>query len=191
MIDRTHKLPIACQAKALNISRGSVYYTPRPVSPADLALMRRIDQLHLEYPFAGARMLRDMVQREGFSVGRRHMSTLMRRMGIEAIYRRPNTSKPTTGHKIYPYLLRGLNVGRANQVWATDLTYIPMARGFVYLVAVVDWFSRRVLSHRVSITMDADFCVEALQEALANTASRKSSTAIRAASSPARPLLTY
>jgi putative transposase len=167
MIDRNHKLPIARQAKALNISRGSVYYTPRPVSPADLALMRRIDELHLEYPFAGARMLRDMVQREGFLIGRRHMSTLMRRMGIEAIYRRPNTSKPAPGHKIYPYLLRGLKVGRPNQVWAADITYIPMARGFVYLVAVVDWFSRRVISHRVSITMDADFCVEALQEALA------------------------
>lgn len=129
--------------------------------------MRRIDELHLEYPFAGSRMLRDMVQREGFSIGRRHMSTLMRRMGIEAIYRRPNTSRPAPGHKIYPYLLRGLKVERPNQVWATDITYIPMARGFVYLVAVVDWFSRRVLSHRVSITMDADFCVEALQEALA------------------------
>lgn len=167
MIDRNHKLPVVRQAKALNISRGSVYYTPRPVSPEDLALMRRIDQLHLEYPFAGSRMLRDMVQREGFSIGRRHMSTLMRRMGIEAIYRRPNTSKPAPGHKIYPYLLRGLKVDRPNQVWATDITYIPMARGFVYLVAVVDWFSRRVLSHRVSITMDADFCVEALQEALA------------------------
>ena len=138
-----------------------------PVSETVLALMRRIDELHLEYPFAGARMLRDMVQREGFPIGRRHMSTLMRRMGIEAIYRRPNTSKPAPGHKIYPYLLRGLKVERPNQVWATDITYIPMARGFVYLVAVVDWFSRRVLSHRVSITMDADFCVEALQEALA------------------------
>ena len=167
MIDRNHKLPVVRQAKALNISRGSVYYKPRPVSPADLTLMRRIDELHLEYPFAGARMLCDMVQREGFAVGRRHMSTLMRQMGIVAIYRRPNTSKPAPGHKIYPYLLRGLKVDRPNQVWATDLTYIPMARGFVYLVAVVDWFSRRVLSHRVSITMDADFCFEALQEALA------------------------
>jgi putative transposase len=167
MIDRSHKLPVARQAKVLKISRGSVYYKPRPVSPEDLALMRRIDELHLEYPFAGARMLRDLVQREGFPIGRRHMSTLMRRMGIEAIYRRPNTSKPAPGHKIYPYLLRGMKVDRPNQAWATDITYIPMARGFVYLVAVVDWFSRRVLSHRVSITMDADFCVEALQEALA------------------------
>ena len=167
MIDRSHELSVVRQAKVLNISRGSVYYKPRPVSPEDLALMRRIDELHLDYPFAGARMLRDLVQREGFPVGRRHLSTLMRRMGIEAIYRSPNTSRPAPGHKIYPYLLRGLKVDRPNQVWATDLTYIPMARGFVYLVAVVDWFSRRVLSHRVSITMDADFCVEALQEALA------------------------
>ena len=169
MIDRSHELSVVRQAKVLNISRGSVYYKPRPVSPEDLALMRRIDELHLDYPFAGARMLRDLVQREGFPVGRRHLSTLMRRMGIEAIYRRPNTSRPAPGHKIYPYLLRGLKVDRPNQVWATDLTYIPMARGFVYLVAVVDWFSRRVLSHRVSITMDADFCVEALQEALAKS----------------------
>ena len=129
--------------------------------------MRRIDELHLEYPFAGSRMLRDFLNREGVAVGRRHVATLMKRMGIEAIYRRPNTSKPAPGHKIYPYLLRGLKVDRPNQVWAMDITYIPMARGFVYLAAVVDWFSRRVLSHRVSITMEADFCVEALEEALA------------------------
>ena len=167
MIDRSHDLPVACQAKVLNISRGSVYYKPRPASVADLALMRRIDQLHLESPFAGSRMLRDLLNREGFPVGRRHVATLMKRMGIEAIYRRPNTSKPAPGHKIYPYLLRGLKVELPNQVWATDITYIPMARGFVYLVAVVDWFSRRVLSHRVSITMEADFCIEALEEALA------------------------
>ena len=128
--------------------------------------MRRIDELHLERPFAGSRMLRDFLQREGVAVGRRHAATLMRRMGIEAIYRRRNSSKPAPGHKIYPYLLRDVKVERPNQVWATDITYIPMARGFVYLVAVVDWFTRRVLSHRVSITMDAAFCVEALEEAL-------------------------
>jgi putative transposase len=166
MIDRDHALPIVGQAKALNISRGSVYYKPRPVPPEDLALMRRIDKLHLESPVAGARMLRDMLGRDGFPVGR-HVATLMKRMGIEAIYRRPNTSKPAPGHKIYPYLLRGLKVERPNQVWATDITYIPMARGFVYLAAVVDWFSRRVLSFRLSITMEAAFCVEALEEALA------------------------
>jgi len=166
MIDRNHDLPIVRQAKALNISRGSVYYKPRPASTEDLALMRRIDELHLEYPFAGSRMLRDLLNREGVEIGRRHVATLMKRMGVEAIYRRPNTSKPAPGNKIYPYLLRGLKIDRPNQVWAMDITYIPMARGFVYLAAVVDWFSRRVLSYRVSITMEANFCVEALQEAL-------------------------
>ena len=167
MIDRNHDLPIARQAKVLNLSRGSIYYKPRPVSPEDLALMRRIDELHLDCPFAGSRMLRDMLRRDGFPVGRRHVATLMKRMSIEAIYRRPNTSKPAPGHKIYPYLLRGLKVERPNQVWATDITYIPMARGFVYLVAVVDWYSRRVLAWRLSITMEGAFCVEALEEALA------------------------
>lgn len=167
MIDRSHKLPVTRQAKALNVSRGSVYYTPRPVSAGDLAIMRRIDELHLEYPFMGSRMLRDMLHREGIAVGRRHVATLMKRMGLEAIYRRPNTSKPAPGHKIYPYLLRGLTVDHPNQVWAMDITYIPMARGFVYLAAVVDWFSRRVLAWRLSITMEAAFCIEALEEALA------------------------
>jgi len=167
MIDRDHDLPVARQAKVLNISRGSVYYKPRPVSPEDLAVMRRIDELHLDYPFAGSRMLRDMLNREGISAGRRHVATLMKRMGIEAIYRRPNTSKPAPGHKIYPYLLRGLKVDRPNQVWAMDISYIPMARGIVYLTAVVDWFSRCVLSHRVSITMEAGFCIEAVEETLA------------------------
>jgi putative transposase len=167
MIDRTHDLPIDRQAKALNISRGAVYYKPRPVSIEDLAIMRRIDELHLNYPFAGSRMLRDLLNREGVSIGRRHVATLMKRMGIEAIYRRPNTSKPAPGNRIYPYLLRKLKIERANHVWAMDITCIPMARGFVYLAAVVDWATRRVLSHRVSITMEADFCVEALEEALA------------------------
>jgi len=167
MIDRTHELPLARQAKVLNISRGSVYYQPRPVSSETLAIMRRIDELHLNYPFAGSRMLRDILNREGVEIGRQRVASLMKRMGIEALYRRPNTSKPAPGHKIYPYLLRGLKVDRPNQVWATDITYIPMARGFVYLAAVVDWFTRRVLSHRVSITMEADFCIEALEEAMA------------------------
>jgi putative transposase len=167
MIDHSHELPISRQANILNISRGSVYYQPRPVPAGALAIMRRIDALHLEYPFAGSRMLRDMLGREGVEIGRQRVSTMMKRMGIEALYRRPNTSKPAAGHKIYPYLLRGLKVERPNQVWATDITYITMARGFVYLAAVVDWFTRRVLSHRVSITMEADFCIEALEEALA------------------------
>jgi putative transposase len=167
MIDRSHQFSITRQAGALGISRGSVYYKPRPVSDADMALMRRIDELHLDYPFAGSRMLQGLLLGEGYRVGRLHVRTLMKRMGIEAIYRRPNTSKPAPGHKIYPYLLRSLAVIRPNQVWATDITYIPMARGFVYLACVVDWFTRRVLSWRLSITLEVDFCVEAVEEALA------------------------
>jgi len=167
MIDREHDLPITGQAKALGISRGSVYYLPRPVPAADLAAMLRMDKLHLELPFAGSRMLRDLLNREGIEIGRRHVATLMKRMGIEALYRRPNTSKPAPGHKIYPYLLRGMTIDRPNQVWAMDITYVPMARGFVHLAAVVDWFSRRVLAWRLSITLEAAFCVEALEEALA------------------------
>ena len=131
MIDRHHGLSLVRQAQQLKISRGSMYYLPRPVSAADLAIMRRIDELHLLYPFAGSRMLRDLLRQEGMAVGRRHIATLMKRMGLEAIYRRPNTSKPMAGHKVYPYLLRKLPVTRPNQVWATDITYIPTARGFV------------------------------------------------------------
>ena len=167
MIDRTHDLPISRQATALSISRGSVYYLPRPVSAADLAIMRRLDRLHLEFPFAGSRMLRDLLSAEGCKIGRRHVKTLMKRMGIEALYRRPRTTKPEPGHKIYPYLLRGMEIVCPNQVWAMDITYIPMARGFVYLAVVLDWFSRRVLSWRLSITMEAAFCVETLEDALA------------------------
>ena len=146
MIDRTHALPVSRQAEAVGISRGSVYYLPRPVSPEDLALMRRIDELHLELPFAGSRMLRDLLNAEGIAVGRKHVTTLMRRMGIEALYRKPNTSRRHPGHTIYLYLLRSLKIDRPNQVWAMDITYIPMARGFVYLSAVIDWHSRRVLA---------------------------------------------
>ena len=167
MIDKTHKLSITKQARILSISRGSVYYRAEPVCEADLGLMRRIDQLHLDYPFAGSRMLQSFLVREGFRIGRLHVRTLMKRMGIEAIYRRPHTSKPAPGHKIYSYLLRHLVVERPNQVWAMDITYIPMARGFVYLAAVVDWFSRKVLAWRVSITLDTAFCLEAVEEALA------------------------
>jgi putative transposase len=166
MIDRSHPLPLSQQARELGISRGSVYYLPRQVAAADLTIMRRIDELHMDYPFAGSRMLRDLLAGEGEVTGRLHVATLMKKMAIEAIYRRPNTSKPAPGHKIYPYLLRKLAVTRPNQVWATDITYVPMARGFVYLVAIVDWFSRRVLSWRLSITLEADFCIEALEEAL-------------------------
>ena len=166
MIDRRSELSVTRQAKLLGIGRGSVYYCPRPVSEADLKLMERIDRLHLELPFAGSRMLQGLLKQEGFEVGRLHVATLMKRMGIEALYRRPNTSKPAPGHKIFPYLLRGLVIDRPNQVWAMDITYIPMARGFIYLAAVIDWFTRRVLSWRVSITLEAAFCIEALEEAL-------------------------
>jgi putative transposase len=166
MIDPEHDLPIQKQAEVLAISRSTVYYQPRPVSAEDLWLMRQIDELHLNYPFAGSRMLRDLLGHQGLEVGRRHIRTLMRRMGMEAIYRRPNTSKPAPGHRIYPYLLRGLAITRSNQAWAMDITYIPMARGFVYLAAVVDWFSRRILAWKLSITMEASFCIEALDEAL-------------------------
>ena len=167
MIDRSHPLPLTRQAQVLKLSRSSLYYRPHPVSAEDLAIMRRIDELHLDYPFAGSRMLRDLLRGEGVQIGRQRVITMMRRMEIEAIYRRPNTSKAAPGHRIYPYLLRGLAVDRPNQVWAMDITYIPMARGFVYLAAVIDWHTRRLLSWRLSITMEADFCIEAVEDALA------------------------
>jgi putative transposase len=165
MIDRDGELSIKRQAQLLGISRGTAYYHPKPIAEAELALMRSIDELHLEHPFAGSRMLRDLLRLQGVEVGRRHVGTLMRRMGIQALYRKPNTSKRHPAHPVFAYLLRGLAIERADQVWALDITYIPMARGWVYLVAVLDWHSRRVLAHRVSITMEADFCVEALREA--------------------------
>ena len=167
MIDQSHELSVTRQAELLNISRSNVYYLPQAVPDADLALMRRMDELHLNYPFAGARMLSAMLRLEGMVAGRKHVGTLMEKMGIEAIYRKPNTSKPHPAHRIYPYLLRDLVIDRPNQVWATDLTYIPMRRGFVYLVAIIDWATRKVLAHRVSISMTADFCIEALNEAIA------------------------
>ena len=167
MIDREHNLPRTRQGDLLRLSRSSLYYEPRPVPASDLAIMRRIDALHLDYPFAGSRMLRDLLRGEGVVIGRDHVTTMMRRMGIEALYRRPGTSKSAAGHKIYPYLLRRMAIERANQVWAMDITYIAMARGFVYLAAVIDWFSRRVLAWRVSITMDVEFCLDGVGEALA------------------------
>jgi putative transposase len=167
MIRRGHELSVKRQAQLLGISRGSVYYLPRPVSEADLKVMRALDELHLEYPFAGARMLSGLLKPLGFTVGRKHVATLMKRMGIEAIYRRPNTSRKHPANPIWPYLLRGLTIERSNQVWAMDITYIPMARGFVYLAAVIDWLSRRVLAWEVSITMEADFCIRAVEAALA------------------------
>ena len=167
MIDRDHALSVTRQAKLLDISRGSVYYLPRAVSAADLALMRRLDELHLEHPFMGARMLRDQLDRAGIRVGRRHVATLMRRMGIEALAPQPGTSKRAPGHKIYPYLLRKLPIVRSNQVWALDTTYIAMARGFVYLTAVVDVASRKVLAHKVAITLEAIHAKEVIEQALA------------------------
>ena len=167
MINREHDLSIRGQAELLGMSRGSVYYLPRAVSDADLALMRRIDELHLDHPFMGARMLRRMLRREGITVGRRHVGTLMERMGIEALCPQPGTSKAHPGHKIYPYLLRKLSIKRSNQVWALDTTYIQMARGFVYLTAVVDVASRKVLAHKVAITLEACHAKEVINEAFA------------------------
>jgi len=165
MIDRDHKLSITRQAKLLEISRGTVYYLPQPVSPAELALMRKLDELHLEHPFMGARMLRDQLARQGIHAGRRHIRTLMLRMGIEALAPQPGTSKAAPGHKIYPYLLRKLAITRSNQVWALDTTYVPMARGFVYLTAVVDVASRRVLAHKVAISLEATHAKEVIEQA--------------------------
>jgi putative transposase len=168
MIDRSNELSIVKQCQILNLSRSTVYYQPRPVSPADLALMRRIDELHLVLPFAGARMLRDILRREGHNrLGRRHVSSLMELMGITALYCKPNTSKRHPGHLVYPYLLKGLAIDCPNQVWAADITYIRMRRGFLYLFAVLDWASRRVLSWRLSNTLTTDFCMEAVSEVIA------------------------
>lgn len=166
MIDRSHDLPVVQQCKILRLARSTAYYTPEPDSSVDLALMRRIDELHLEHPFAGSRMLRDLLRLEGHPIGRKHVRTLMRKMGVEALYRKPNLSKRHDAHLIYPYLLRDLAIDRPNQCWATDITYIPIRRGFVYLVAVIDWYSRKVLSWRLSNTLTTDFCLEAVSEAI-------------------------
>jgi putative transposase len=167
MIERGSEVPVSRQAELLELSRSSVYYTPRPLPERDLKLMRRIDELHLELPFYGSRKLTRELQKEGHAIGRRHVTTLMRRMGIEAIYRKPRTSIPARGSMIHPYLLSGLVIERPNQVWASDITYLPMAHGFMYLVAILDVASRKVLAFRLSNTLTADFCVEALEEALA------------------------
>ena len=167
MIDRSDKLPVTRQCQILALSRSSAYYTRKPVPEADLALMRRIDELHLDFPFAGSRMLRDLLRLEGHTAGRKRVAHLMRQMGIEALYRKRNTSRRHPGHAVFPYLLRGLTITRPNQVWAMDITYLPMKRGFVYLAVVLDWATRRVLSFRLSNTLTADFCVEAVEEAIA------------------------
>jgi putative transposase len=167
MIDREHKLSVTRQAALLAISRGAVYYVPRPVNPTDLELMRKLDALHLEYPFMGARMLREQLLRQGVEVGRRHVRTLMLRMGIEALAPQPGTSRAAPGHKVYPYRLRQLAITRANQVWALDTTYIPMARGYVYLTAVVDVASRCVLAHTVAVTLEAVHARQVIEQAFA------------------------
>jgi putative transposase len=159
-------LPVSAQCRLLRVARSTLYYQPVPASPDDLAVMRRIDELHLEYPFYGSRRMAVVLRDDGWVVNRKCAQRLMRVMGLEAIYQKPNTSRPHPDHKVYPYLLRGLIIDRPNQVWCADITYIPMAKGFVYLVAVMDWFSRRVLAWRVSITMETDFCVDALREAM-------------------------
>jgi putative transposase len=166
MIDRIHALPLSRQAVILNLSRSSLYYEPVGVSERDLDLMAAIDKIHMEFPFYGSRRIKFELLDRGFSVGRQHVATLMRRMGIEPLFPKKKLSKPAFGHKIYPYLLRNLEITRAGQVWSADVTYLPMARGFCYLVAIMDWASRRVLSWRLSNTLDASFCVEALEEAL-------------------------
>jgi len=160
-------MPITRQCELLEVCRSNLYYQPKPAPAADLVLMRRLDELHLKHPFLGARRLVQMLLREGSKVGRRHVGTLMHRMGIEPIYRKKRTSIPAPGHKIYPYLLANVAIERPNQAWASDITYLPMAEGFAYLVAILDLYSRKVLSFRVSNSMSADFCVEALEEALA------------------------
>ena len=168
MIDRTQPLPVRRPCQLLKLARSTADYQPTPVSEPALALMRRIDALHLAHPFAGARMLRDLLRQEGHAIGRRHVATLMRRMGIEALYRKPSLSRRHPAHRVYPYLLRDLKISRPNQVWAADITYIPMARGVVYLFAVLDWASRRVLASRLSNTLTTDFCLDAVQDALAH-----------------------
>lgn len=166
MIDRSHDLSVTRQCRVLRLARSTVYYQPRPVSQENLALMHRMDELHLDYPFCGSRGLMNLLRREGHKAGRERITRLMRLMGIHAIYRKPNSSKRHPQHPVYPYLLRGLTIDRPNHVWATDITYIPMRRGFVFLCAVMDWASRRVLSWRLSNTLTTDFCVAAVQEAI-------------------------
>jgi putative transposase len=166
MIDPEHKLPLSRQSIIVGVSRSSLYYKAVPISERDLELMRLIDEIHLKYPFMGSRSIRDQLQEKGYQVGRQHASTLMKKMGISALYRKPRLSKPHPDHKVYPYLLRGLEITRANHVWAADITYIPMAKGFCYLVVIMDWASRKVLAWRLSNTLDALFCTEALEEAI-------------------------
>jgi len=166
MIDKKHKLSLTRQSEILELSRSSLYYEAVPISERDLELMRLIDEIHLKHPFMGSRSIRDQLEVRGYQVGREHISTLMKKMGINALYKKPNLSKPHPEHKVYPYLLRGIEITRANRVWASDITYIPMARGFCYLTVVMDWASRKVLAWRLSNTLDTQFCTDALEEAI-------------------------
>jgi putative transposase len=166
MIDRQHPLPVVKQCQILALARSSVYAVPQPVSATTLAVMRQLDELHLRHPFAGSRMLRDLLRLQGVIVGRKHVATLMRRMGIEALYQHPRTTRPHPGHTVFPYLLRDRAITAPNQVWAMDITYLPMRRGFLYLVAVLDWATRRVLAWRLSNSMTVDFCLDALEAAI-------------------------
>lgn len=166
MIDPTHKLSVTQQAKILEITLSTVYYKPKPISDAELASITEIDKLHLDYPFAGSRMLRDLLHRQGLSVGRKRVNRLMKKMGIEAIYRKTNTSRPNLPHQFYPHVLRNVNIERPNQVWVMGITYLPMKRGFLYLAAVIDWHSHKTLSFRLSNTIHTDFCIEAVNEAI-------------------------
>ena len=167
MINKDFKITLTRQAELLCLNRTGLYYVPKPMNDNDLSILRKLDELHLQYPFMGARMLQDQLNRQGVKIGRLHTKTLMNIANIHAISRQRSTSDKHPSHKIYPYLLRDLPITRPNQVWATDITYIPMKKGFVYLVAILDWFSRKVLALRLSINMETDFIVEALKEALA------------------------
>ena len=166
MIDKTHQLSVRQQSQLIQINRSTLYYKSKEISSTDLSLMHLIDEIHHDYPFMGSRMIRDMLQRQGHQIGRRKVRRLMRLMGIHALYPKPNTSKPNLAHRIFPYLLKNMVIDHSNQVWCTDITYIPMAKGFVYLCAIIDWHSRKVLAHRVSISMETGFCIDALQEAI-------------------------
>lgn len=167
MIDpKSKKMSIVNQCKVLDIPRSSFYYSPKSVSAEDLDLMRQIDEQYLNHPSFGSRSMRRFLEKKGYKINRKRVQRLMRQMGMEAIYPKPRTSKPHPSHKVYPYLLRGMVIDTPNKVWATDITYVPMKHGFMYLVAIMDWHSRKVLSWRISNTLDSDFCVSALEEAI-------------------------
>ena len=165
-LQESHALATSRRCELLGVARSTAYYRPKPVSDEDLQLMRLIDEIHLELPFYGSRRIRDELETKGYKVNRKRVQRLMRQMGIRALYPKPRTSQPGQGHRIYPYKLSGLSIDRPNQVWASDICYLPMAKGFMYLAAIVDWYSRRVLSWQVSNTLESEFCVEALEEAL-------------------------